>query len=347
VNRESRTEDQRQRFLKNIENNPTWLEKRKRAFKEYISDPERVAATWVKTKKTCFEKYGAENWRLSKDADSRAKSFSSKAELEILSWVHSIGYPNAAKLRQGGKELDIFIPELNIGIEYNGLYWHSEIHKDKNYHLDKTNHFKELGVRVIHVFEHEWRDRNFQVKSFLRSALNKNDNKVGARKCTFKEIDNKTAKDFLNQYHIQGGPLHIALAIGSYYKDDLISVATFGPHHRNRGQFTLNRFAGKEGWTIQGCLSKVTKMALNKYDSLISWCDLRWSDGNGYERSGWVKEELLKPDYFYTQDFIGVISKQSRKKSAVNTPETMTEKDHALLDGLFRIYDCGKVRYKV
>ena len=25
-----------------------------------------------------------------------------------------------------GKEIDIFIPKLKIGVEYNGLYWHSE-----------------------------------------------------------------------------------------------------------------------------------------------------------------------------------------------------------------------------
>ena len=69
------------------------------------------------------------------------------------------------------------------------------------------------------------------------------------------------------------------------------------------------------------------------------------SAGGGYERAGWVTEETLKPDYFYT-DLIEVISKQSRRKSAVNTPEGLTERDHALLDGLFRVYDCGKIRYR-
>lgn len=38
-----------------------------------------------------------------------------------------------------GKEIDIMIPELNIGIEYNGLFWHNinnqKIHM--NYHYDK------------------------------------------------------------------------------------------------------------------------------------------------------------------------------------------------------------------
>ena len=55
-------------------------------------------------------------------------------------------------------------------------------------------------------------------------------------------------------------------------------------------------------------------------------------------------EEQLKPDYFYT-DGINVISKQSRMKSVVGTPEGVTEAEHAILDGLVKAYDCGKIRF--
>ncbi|WP_394271931.1 DUF723 domain-containing protein, partial [Butyricicoccus sp.] len=39
-----------------------------------------------------------------------------------------------------GKEIDILIPDKKIGIEYNGLYWHSEKNQRMNkfYHLQKT-----------------------------------------------------------------------------------------------------------------------------------------------------------------------------------------------------------------
>ena len=36
-------------------------------------------------------------------------------------------------------ELDIYIPQKNLAIEFNGLYWHSELFRDKNYHFDKIN----------------------------------------------------------------------------------------------------------------------------------------------------------------------------------------------------------------
>jgi hypothetical protein len=65
-----------------------------------------------------------------------------------------------------GKEIDIFIPSLNAGVEYNGNYWHSTaIKEDKNYHLLKTiyaakNQIKqengtELGAAVYHVLTDE------------------------------------------------------------------------------------------------------------------------------------------------------------------------------------------------
>ena len=77
---------------------------------------------------------------------------------------------------------------------------------------------------------------------------------------------------------------------------------------------------------------------------MISWCDLRWSDGVGYIQAGWTAEEQLKPDYFYT-NFRDVTAKQNRRKAAVGTPEGVTEAEHAEMDGLVRVYDCGKIRF--
>lgn len=37
-----------------------------------------------------------------------------------------------------GKEIDFYLPKYKIGIEYDGVYWHSEVYKDKDYHLNKT-----------------------------------------------------------------------------------------------------------------------------------------------------------------------------------------------------------------
>jgi len=53
-------------------------------------------------------------------------------------------------------ELDIYLPEYNVAIEFNGLYWHSELYKEKDYHLNKTLECKKKGVDLLHIFEDDW-----------------------------------------------------------------------------------------------------------------------------------------------------------------------------------------------
>jgi hypothetical protein len=273
----------------------------------------------------------------------------SKAELEILEWVQQF-YPQASKFKRGGRELDILVPELNLGIEYNGLFWHNEHKVSKNYHLEKTKHFAALGIRVIHIFEHEWLRRQSQVKSFLRSALQKNEYKIGARECDFvfsnDKIEIQKAQDLLELTHIQGKATNPLYVVNIYHKNELIGVATFGKHHRNSKDWILSRFATRANYTIQGALAKISRLACEKLqEKIISWADYRLSTGNGYLKAGWKLKELLPPDYFYHKQ-LQVFSKQSRQKKKVKTPSSMTEHQHALLDGLSRIYDCGKIRFE-
>jgi len=277
----------------------------------------------------------------------------SKAELEILTWIQKY-FPNAKKYKTK-HELDIFIPELNLGIEHNGLYRHSELFKETNYHLNKTKHFKKLNIKTIHIWECEWKHKQEQVKSFLLSAINKNEHKIGARKCKVvwsnSKDEIKAAHDLLDSTHIQGHTNSTKYVANVYYNDELLATATFGKHHRNSKDWVLSRFTTKINYTIQGILSKISKLASKELKSdIISWADYRLSTGNGYEKAGWKFEELLPPDYFYwkngTSSLKGVLSKQSRQKKLVNTPKDMTEHQHALQDDLLRIYDCGKIRYR-
>lgn len=273
------------------------------------------------------------------------KLYASKTELEILNWITKELKMDAKKYRSDGQEIDIFIPSLNIGIEYNGLYWHSELQKDKNYHKNKTDHFANKGIRIIHVFEHLWKNRKIQFKSYIKSALGVNANKIGARKCDLRSIEAHVAKDFLEQNHIQGFPVSVLYSLGLFYNNQMVAVATFGHHHRGKDDIVLNRFAGLDNWTVSGGLSRISKAASDYFKrDIITWADISISAGSGYEKARWEKQEILPPDYFYT-DFKNVINKQSRRKSLVGTPEEITEHEHANSEGLFKVYDCGKIRY--
>lgn len=269
----------------------------------------------------------------------------STGEKELLTWLKTLSADFSSKRFGTDYQLDCYSESLKLGIEYNGLYWHSEsAGKSRSYHLKKTKFFKNNGIRIIHIWEHEWKDRQAQVKNYLQSACKVNTYKIGARKCEFKIINNDIARGFLNERHIQGAPNLIKLAIGCYHKDILIAVSTFGPHHRKgEVESVLNRFACEATITVQGGLAKMSKMAFAILGPLKSWADYSKSNGNGYIKAGWKLERLLNPDYFYADSRGQVVSKQSRMKSRVNTPKSMTESEHAKLDGLYRIWDCGKL----
>lgn len=77
-------------------------------------------------------------------------------------------------------ELDIYIPIKKIAIEFNGIIWHSEkFKKGKYYHLMKTNMCEELGIKLIHVYEHDWLDdKDFIKNNIMRIIVGYDDGEL-------------------------------------------------------------------------------------------------------------------------------------------------------------------------
>lgn len=287
---------------------------------------------------------------------------SSDGERELQSWINEI-FPDAKKFKlhhdpTNGKkylELDIHIPEINLGIEYNGLIWHCDKYKDKNFHYNKTALSNRLGIRAIHIFGDEWRDRKDQIKNYLLSVMGKNSINIGARNTEIHTIDKRKAAQFLEENHIQGAAT-IGIAFGLYYREDLVAVMTGNKHHRQgqEGTYVLNRLAFKSGISVQGGSSKLLKALIsyvqeNGYNKLISWSDNRWSEGRVYEKMGFHLEENMGPDYSYIKREKRFSKQSCQKKNLLKkgAKGTManTEQELALSLGLYRIWDCGKKRW--
>lgn len=323
-----------------------------------VLNPMKSEIVKEKLKQTCLERYGVENGGQTPEAKLKALEtltqndsiLSSKGELELKEFVQSLGL-SAESGYIGGKnpkQLDIKIKELGIALEFNGAYWHSEANKNmyKNYHKDKMIAAKEQEYKLIQIFDFEWENRNSQVKSFLKSALGKNSKVVFARKTEIIELDKKETNEFLEKYHILG-KCNFIKAFGLKLENELLCLITIGKHHRNNTEFVLSRFVGKENINVIGGLSKLTSHAVKEFGELTTWIDLRFSDGENWLNNGWELITKLLPDYFYfDKNTRKIISKQSRRKSKMNTPKGMTEREHAYNDGLRRIYDCGKLKLK-
>src|SRR5574343_18082 len=80
-------------------------------------------------------------------------------------------------------EIDIFLPKLNIGFEFNGLWWHSEAFKENTYHKSKFNKSVENNIKLYTIWEDDWVMTSEICKSFILNKLNKS-KKIWARKCT-------------------------------------------------------------------------------------------------------------------------------------------------------------------
>lgn len=202
-------------------------------------------------------------------------------------------------------ELDIYLPELNLAFEYNGLYWHSEVYKDKNYHINKTIKCEQQNIQLIHIWEDDWINKQEIVKSIILNKLGKIYNKLHARKCILKEInDNKIIIDFLNENHIQGYTSS-TIKIGLYHNEELVSLMTF---IKNDKGYELNRFCNKINTIINGAASKLFNYFIKNFDfiEIKSFADKSISKGNIYEKLKFNKVCELKPDYKYILDNIRI-----------------------------------------
>jgi hypothetical protein len=252
------------------------------------------------------------------------------------------------------KEIDIFLPDLKIGFEFNGLRWHSELFLHKNYHIDKTNLCRENGIRLIHVFEDDFDYKLDIVKSIINNILG-NSKKIYARKTILKKIESKEiVKEFLDKNHLQGF-VNSNHNYGLYHNGELVSLMTFMKvrkvisKNQLDNQYELVRFCNKLGYSVVGGASKMFKNFIKDISpsSVISYCDISWANGDLYKNLGFNFEKLTKPNYHYIINGIreNRIKYQKHKLVKKGFNDKLTENDIMNQMGYFRIYNCGNEKY--
>lgn len=257
------------------------------------------------------------------------------------------------------KEYDIVIPSHKLCIEYNGLYWHSDKFNrmNKNYHLQKTIECEKNGYQLIHIFEDEYIKHRNIVLSKLKNILGiyNNSQKINARKCFVKEINNEISKEFLEKNHIQGYA-NARLHLGLYYENNVIAVMSFKKSN-TKNEWELSRFATDNNLIVRGGGGKLFKYFIRKYNPEIvkSFADRRWSYDNAnnlYRKLNFELDKILPPDYKYfdsKKTTLERIHKFNCRKKRLNKkyglPLTMTEREMTNHLKFYRIYDCGLLKY--
>ena len=292
----------------------------------------------------------------------------SKKELDILEFVKEHYHGEVISGDREvlfGKELDIYLPALNLGIEFCGIYWHSELisHRAKYHIAEKRELCESNKIRLITIFEDEWDFKQDIVKSRLMNILGSQAAKIYARKTVIKKITAAQSTSFLNLNHIQGADKPY-IALGAFHDDKLISVMTFKRTSFVKGgdgtMWELNRFASKKDIRIVGMASKFLKYFLKNHNQqnlqVISYSDNRWSQGSVYETLGFAKIDSSKPSYWYAK--IGRVERLHRARfmrfklnKVFDKPEyskdvsQLSENEIMQQEGYTRIWDCGHTKW--
>ena len=282
----------------------------------------------------------------------------SRPEREICDFLTSIGLTveQGNKTILGGRHIDLYIPGHRLGIELDGLLWHSELRNPDragSYHRCKTDDALAKGIRLVHFWDCEWDRKRDIVKSMLRSMLGLTGRRIYARKCRVSEIPRDEAASFYGLNHLQGG-VTATVHLGLYHREELVSAMSFT--RSPSGSWSLVRFASVLESVVVGGFSKLFSRFVNDYSpgEVVSFGDLRWVDrgSNVYLRNGFRMDKLIPPAYHYVVDgYKGLSHRFNFRRAALarmfgeNFDHGKTEWENMRDNGFDRVWDCGLVRF--
>ncbi len=264
----------------------------------------------------------------------------SKAQREVSDFVEELGFTprlNTKSVLPRKLELDIYIPELRIAIEYNGLYWHStERNNEKTRHFEKWQECEKLGIQLLVVWEDEWRDRRELVKRMLASKLQKSlEPKVFARNTTVVSLTDFEAQAFLDSNYLSG--FSQGRAYGLKNEDgSLVAVLVVKNSETKSGHLEVARYA--TSCNVEDGFSKLLSN-VKRTDSprgIIAFSNNSTGEEDLYRNSGFVCEGSIESDYSY------VLRGRRNQKSDFGLKNL---EDLEKLHGLPRVYDYGKKRW--
>jgi hypothetical protein len=245
-------------------------------------------------------------------------------------------------------ELDIYLKDYNIAIEFCGLYWHSELFRNKNYHLNKLKKCDELGIRLITIFEDEWSEKKDVVKSIIKSICNKETNKIdNIGDINIREIPINKYIEFTNKYDLFE---HVpsSIKVGLFIHNELFSIIGFS---KNKDSYIITKFISK--YDDINCLKKLLKYSTYRFNikNINVSLDLRFYNikDNIFTLNGFKLNEIVKPNNYYVKSMKKHINKNYNKNYLVNMLKSYDSNisldNNMRINKYIKLYDCGSAIY--
>lgn len=263
--------------------------------------------------------------------------FQSSAEKEIIQIL-----PNNINIIHGDNkaiypyQIDVYLPDYKLGIEYNGIFYHSyykeETDKEKEYHLNKTIRAKNKGIKLLHIFENEWINKTKRKiwESIINEYLNID---IIVKNIKIKHISKETIILFLKDNSLKNyekSNINIAL-----YSDNVI-VSIISLSNIDSNNYILNNFCNKNFSFNKNNFKLLMKHFIDNYNpySILSKLDFRYENEKIYEENSFYFIEKTYPNYSYI------------KNNKFYDKSFLSSSAEAFSNNYRRIWDCGHLIYE-
>ena len=283
--------------------------------------------------------------------------YTSQIEKQLTDHFEKSGVTVLTRVRNiiAPKELDLVFPEFKLAIEVNGAYYHSEqFQKNNQYHLEKTRAASAAGYELWHFWDWELAESLDKVLSKIQHRL-RQDTRVFARSLKITKISAASKKQFFSRYHLQSDCVsNVNLALTDD-QGEILMAASFGvSRFTKKYQWELLRLCSGSNITVVGGASRLITAFVNNHmqsgDTLVSYCNQRWSQGIVYERTGFTPAGQSPPSYVYVHRgrLAGTRYQFQKHRLSQLLPdfdENRTEVENMMVNGYYRAWDCGQLIY--
>lgn len=295
---------------------------------------------------------------------------SSRGERDVADWIADLGVEVVRNDRQalGGFEIDIWIPEHRVGIEYNGAYWHNDrAMPHPRLHETKSQRAKILGVDLMTVWDFDWEKRRDIIQRMIRHRLGMADSTpIHARSCAVVQPSAILINAFYQDTHVQGGVASARHHYGLQVDGDLVAGMSFaqGASRRGKtgdGEWELLRYATRG--LVRGGASRLFRAFIREQSPKRVWSysDRQFFPGRLYPRLGFVEDGSVRADYrVFHQASRTLWHKSSWQRCHIQkrlielglgerydpASDPRTEREMQELAGVMRIMDSGKIRWR-
>ena len=263
----------------------------------------------------------------------------SEAEKELSQFIKNLDLNVVDTYKELGIEIDIYLQDYKFGIEYNGLFYHSEFKKnDHNRHLNKTIVCEKNDIELLHIWEDDYEYKNKIVESIILKKLGKIFNRISHKDCEIKIVNDSDKFNFLNN-NILKVSKKTSINVGLYYNNEIVSLMAFKKEKSMYKNYKLCDFADRIDVVVYGSAQKLFNYFIENFEfnEIVGNADISNLEGNFYKNLGFNFINRTLPEYYF------IVNDRRFKKNFLMYNEKLPE--NKIAEKYHKIYNCGMDKY--